>query len=126
MELELEGEVVEVNPGRLRGQRIAKLRSSDGGEVIFDVIEDLLSLDKGDRVRIVIADERPFEGALESYDFCGHGYLVESEEIAGKTILSLWGILFLFNRKLGLKLNKKYYLCIQKSAQDLRRGPPHR
>ncbi|MEB2836590.1 MAG: DNA-directed RNA polymerase subunit G [Desulfurococcales archaeon] len=116
MELELEGEVVEVNPGRLRGQRIAKLRSSDGGEVVFDVIEDLLSLDKGERVKIIITDEKPSEQALKSYDFCGHGYLVESEDITGKTVFSLWGILFLFNRKLGLKLNKKYYLCIQKST----------
>ena len=115
MELELEGEVVEVNPGRLRGQRIAKLRSSDGGELTFDVIEDLLSLDKGEKVRIVIADERPSREALDSYDFCGHGYLVESEETVGKTVFSVWGILFIFNRKLGLKLNRKYYLCIQKT-----------
>lgn len=108
------GVIRDVSEGHLRGQRIAEAQLDNGIILKFDVIRDLMSVSKGDKIGILITDEEPGGEDLENTHFCGHGYLVESENLVGRTILSLWGILFVFNSKLGLIPNKKYYLCIEK------------
>jgi len=101
--------VENVEPGKLKGQKIATARSSSE-KVVFDVIEGLLNLNKGDVIELKITETRPEN--LDPYDFCGHGYLVETME--GKEIFSIWGIIFIFEPPQGLKDNTKYYLCIRK------------
>jgi len=106
-----EGKVKELKPGNIRGQYIATV---DLGKhtLIHDVIEGTLKIKEGDKIRILVSEELPKD--LDEYDFCGHGYLVEAEEKVDKTILSLWGIIFKFEPNIGLKEERKYYLCIKK------------
>jgi len=113
--VELEGIVKDVAEGRLRGQLIAEAHLNNEIVLKFDVIKGVMDVDKEDRIRVLITDEDLGSEDIDNADFCGHGYLVESEDIVGKTILSLWGIIFMFNKKLGLIPNRKYYLCIMKS-----------
>jgi DNA-directed RNA polymerase subunit G len=107
-----EGVVDEVTPGKLRGQNIAKVRLDNGGYLTFDVISNIYKIDVGDRIVIEIHDSKP--NNLDEYEFCGHGFLVDDEDKLGKTLLSIWGILFSFDNKLGLNINKKYYVCIRR------------
>lgn len=113
MEFRSSGLVEDVVEGRLRGQKIAKAKLGDIS-VEFDVISGILTIDIGDKIEIYVSDARPDN--MDSYDFCGHGFLVEEEERVGKTVLSLWGILFVFSKPLGLKPNRKYYLCLSKPS----------
>jgi DNA-directed RNA polymerase subunit G len=106
-----EGIVEELKPGNIRGQYIAKINLKDH-VLVHDVIEGTLELNVGEKVKIYVGEKVPDD--LDSYDFCGHGYLVASEDSLGKTILSLWGIIFKFEPKIGLKEDRKYYLCIKK------------
>jgi TusA-related sulfurtransferase len=114
MKVELRGVIKDVSEGRLRGQQIAKAQLDNGVTLTFDVIKDVMNVSEGDRISILITDEGLENEDIERAQFCGHGYLVESEDTAERTILSLWGILFVFSNKLGLIPNKKYYLCIIK------------
>ncbi|GAB6148399.1 DNA-directed RNA polymerase subunit G [Stetteria hydrogenophila] len=109
--VELEGRVESVEPGRLKGQSIVTVRG-DGFTVRFDAIEGLVSFSVGDELRLVFTESKP--GDLDRYDFCGHGYLVMPEEEAGKTLFSVWGIIFAAEPPLGLRDGVKYYLCIEK------------
>ncbi|MCE4611509.1 MAG: DNA-directed RNA polymerase subunit G [Desulfurococcales archaeon] len=110
MELVLKAIVEKVEPGKLRGQRIARARAGDR-TITFDVIENLFSVEEGDTLEILVSDSRPEN--LDPYDFCAHGYLAASRDNA--ELLSLWGILFLFEPPIGLQDNVKYYLCIKRS-----------
>ena len=101
--------VEKVEPGKLRGQKIAYARAGNR-MITFDVIEGLLALSEGDKIKILVSDERP--ESLDPFDFCGHGYLAAFRD--DSELLSLWGILFLFKPPLGLKDNVKYYLCIKR------------
>jgi len=112
MSLVFEGKVRDVVDGKLRGQKIATVGFSGGGSLRFDAIEGVISVNAGDNIRVEVREGKPDN--LEEYDFCGHGYLVDDESKVGKTILSIWGILFIFSNKLGLIPNKKYYICIRK------------
>jgi len=114
MRLEISGKVVSKEAGKLRGQYIAEAQLEGGTRVKFDVIEDIMKVNEGDEIIFLIQDSKPSNEELEESDFCGHGYLVEDEERAGKTIFSVWGMLFIFNNKLGLKINEKYYICIKR------------
>ena len=109
MELVIKATIESVEPGKLRGQKIAKARA-DGGIITFDVIEELFSVREGDVLEILVTDSRP--KSLDPYDFCAHGYLAASRDDA--ELLSLWGILFLFKPPIGLQDNVKYYLCIKR------------
>lgn len=111
MAVELEGRVESVEPGKLKGQSIVTVKAGDY-TVRFDVIEGLMSIAEGERVTIKFTESKP--GDLDYYHFCGHGYLVSPEEEAGKTIFSIWGIIFIVEPPLGLKDGVKYYLCIRK------------
>lgn len=106
-----EGNVVELKPGNIRGQYIATVNLKDR-VLVHDVIEGTLKLKKGEKIEIYVGEKLP--GNIDEYEFCGHGYLVDSEEKLGKTILSLWGIIFKFEPSIGLREEKKYYLCIKK------------
>ncbi|MGC9071425.1 MAG: DNA-directed RNA polymerase subunit G [Acidilobus sp.] len=106
----LELEVKAVEPSKLEGVRIARAEGN-GEKVIFDMIEDLYVLSEGQRFKLVVSEEKPAD--LDSYEFCGHGYLVTGED-KGYTLISLWGVLFKFEPPLGLKTNQKYYLCIKR------------
>ncbi len=108
----IEGRLSKVEEGKLRGQRIATLEGDDGATVKFDVIEGLVDFVEGEKLALEILDDKP--ESLEEYAFCGHGYIAKPEEEAGKTIFSVWGILFIFDKKLGLQDGKKYYLCIRR------------
>ncbi|MGC9210034.1 MAG: DNA-directed RNA polymerase subunit G [Acidilobus sp.] len=104
-------EVKSIEQSKLEGVKVAT--AEGGGErVTFDVIEDLYVLDQGQKVRLVVSEEKPSD--IDSYDFCGHGYLV-TDEGKGYTLLSLWGILFKFEPPIGLKMNQKYYLCLKRT-----------
>lgn len=105
------GRVVSVRPGRLRGQRIVDV-VLDGVNVSFDAVEGLVDFTEGEVVTLSLTTAIPED--LDDYDFCGHGYLVVPEDEAGKTIFSVWGILFVFSKPLGLRDNTKYYICIRK------------
>lgn len=100
--------IEEVREGNIKGQKIAVGKGEDGSRVAFDVIKDLIKIDKGDRVELVIMEKLE---SIDEYEFCGHGYLLSPEEKHNATILSLWGIIFEFTPPLGLKLEKKYYIC---------------
>jgi len=106
-----EGVVKELRPGNIRGQYIATIDLGDH-TLVHDVIEGTITLTEGEKVRIYVGEKLPKD--LDEYDFCGHGYLLASEEHVGKTLLSLWGIIFKFEPGIGLEENKKYYLCIKK------------
>jgi len=106
------GIVEDVVPGKLRGQEIAKLRLSDNDYVTFDVISNIYKVNINEEIAIEIHDEKPDN--IEEYDFCGHGFLVDDENRIGKTIISIWGIVFVFSKKIGLNINKKYYICLKK------------
>lgn len=107
-------EVKEVQPSKLEGVLIATAEG-EGKVVTFDMIQDLYTLKVGDRVSIVVSEEKPSD--IDSYEFCGHGYLA-ADESKGYTLLSLWGIIFKFTPPLGLKADTKYYLCIKKAASS--------
>ena len=109
MELLIKAIVERVEPGKLRGQKIAKARE-DGRVITFDVIEELFSVKEGDVLEILVTDSRP--ESLDPYDFCAHGYLAAYRD--NEELLSLWGILFLFEPPIGLQDNVKYYLCIKR------------
>lgn len=111
MVVELSGEVEAVQPGRLRGQRIVTV-SAGGYRVRFDSIEGLFSPSEGDRLDIVFSEAKPEN--IDDYHFCGHGYLVSPEAEAGKTIFSVWGIIFIVEPPIGLRDGVKYYLCIRR------------
>lgn len=106
----LQLEVKKVEPSKLEGVRIATAEG-DGERVTFDMIEDLYTLNEGERFSLAISEEKPSD--LNSYEFCGHGYLVVGED-KGFTLLSLWGVLFKFEPPIGLKPNQKYYLCMRR------------
>lgn len=100
--------IEEVRQGNIEGQRIAVGKGEDGSSITFDVIRDLLKVEKGEKIEFIISDKL---GNIDDYEFCGHGYLLSPEEKHNATILSLWGIIFEFSPPLGLELEKKYYLC---------------
>ena len=100
-----------MRPGKLRGQKIAEV-DLGGMSLSFDVVEGLVDFDEGERVELVITPQRP--QSLDDYDFCGHGFLVVPEDEAGKTIFSIWGLIFVFSKPIGLQDDTKYYLCIKK------------
>ncbi len=103
--------VVDVKPSRLKGMLIASAEGS-GYTAAFDLVEGLYTLAKGDAIEVLIDEQKPED--LDSYEFCGHGYLAAPED-KGFTLLSLWGILFKFSPPLGLRQGTKYYLCIRRS-----------
>ncbi|MEN2999654.1 MAG: DNA-directed RNA polymerase subunit G [Acidilobaceae archaeon] len=107
--------VEELRPGNIQGQSIAK-GVAEGRTVVFDVIKGTMEVKKGDRLELHILDKRPKD--LEEYEFCGHGYLVAEEEKFNETIISLWGIIFKFHPPLGLKAEKKYYVCVKHASQE--------
>jgi len=107
--LQFEAVVERLEPGKLKGQKIAIARSRNA-EIVFDVIEGLIDLRSGDNIVIEITPIKPEN--LDPYIFCGHGYLAAKKDDA--ELLSLWGILFLFKPPIGLQDNVKYYLCIKK------------
>jgi DNA-directed RNA polymerase subunit G len=109
VEVVIEAVVEKVEPGKLRSQKIATARSGDR-TVVFDVIEGLLDVMEGEKLRIVVSTRAPAN--LDDYVFCGHGYLAARRD--DRELLSLWGILFLFTPPIGLEDNVKYYLCIAK------------
>ncbi len=111
MAVELDGKVEAVEPGRLKGQNIVTVKAGDY-TVKFDAIEGLMSFVKGERLSITFSETKPEN--LDDYHFCGHGYLVSPESEVGKTIFSIWGIIFVVEPPLGLKDGVKYYLCIRK------------
>jgi DNA-directed RNA polymerase subunit G len=104
-------EVKDVQPSKLVGVKTARAEGN-GVSAQFDLIEGLYALNAGDRIEVLVDENKPED--LESYEFCGHGYLV-TDESKGFTLLSLWGILFKFEPPLGLKLDQKYYICIRRS-----------
>lgn len=99
--------IEDVNPGKLKGQLIAMAKGSSGS-LQFDVIEGLMSVNKGDIIEVTLTTEKPEN--LDPYDFCGHGYLVR--RVDDHEIFSIWGILFVFSPPVGLRDNVKYYLCV--------------
>jgi DNA-directed RNA polymerase subunit G len=107
----LEGVIEKVEEGALKGQLLATMKAGDV-QVTFDVIRDIMGFREGDKIRIVISDERPEN--LDRFEFCGHGYLVDEEDKSRVTLFSIWGIIFKFAPPIGLKPEKKYYLCIEK------------
>lgn len=109
--ISLDLEVRRVEPSKLEGVKIATAEG-DGRKVTFDMIEGLYVLNEGERFTMVISEEKPSD--LDSYEFCGHGYLVVGED-KGFTLLSLWGVLFKFEPPLGLRTNQKYYLCMRRA-----------
>ncbi|BAN90733.1 DNA-directed RNA polymerase subunit G [Aeropyrum camini] len=116
MAAKLDLKIEEIEPGRLQGQLIATAKSRKA-TVKFDVIEDLIPLSKGDRIVIEVREEKP--SSLDKYVFCGHGYKVPSEK-DGVDILSVWGIIFVFEPPIDLQAEKKYYICIYKREQKRR------
>ncbi len=106
-----------VERGEIKGQKIAHGKGR-GIKVKFDVLEDLFSINEGEKILLEIRDSPPSN--LKDYLFCGHGYVVrepkkEAFEEYNFTILSVWGILFRFEPKINeLETNKKYYICIKK------------
>jgi DNA-directed RNA polymerase subunit G len=104
-------DVKDLQPSKLEGVKIARAEG-DGKTVVFDVIENLYTVNVGDRLELIIDEAKPSD--LDSFDFCGHGYLVVDEG-AGYSLLSLWGILYKFTPPLGLKPETKYYLCVRKA-----------
>ncbi|BAA81025.2 hypothetical protein APE_2015.1 [Aeropyrum pernix K1] len=110
MAKKLDLKIESMEPGKLQGQLIATAKSKKA-TVMFDVIKDLVPLSEGDRIVIEVLEEKP--KSLDKYVFCGHGYKVPSEK-SGVDILSVWGILFVFEPQIELELDKKYYVCISK------------
>ena len=109
MEKRFNVKIVGFRPGEIKGQRIAE-GEYPGGRLVFDVIQDLVTLSEGDEVEIAIFDSEP--GSMDEYSFCGRGYVVPSS--GDKTIFSIWGILFRFEPGIGLERDKEYILCIKK------------
>ncbi|MEB3861095.1 MAG: DNA-directed RNA polymerase subunit G [Desulfurococcales archaeon] len=109
MERRITARIVNVEPGAIKGQRIVEA-SHEGGTLRFDLIGDLLDVGEGDVVEILVTDSKP--GDLDSYQFCGRGYLVPGD--GGREILSVWGILFRFEPGIGLEEEREYFLCIKK------------
>ena len=105
--------VAQVSPGEIRGQKIVEATGRKQS-VKFDLIEGLLEEEfrEGEKIVLEIYEDNP-PSKLDSYEFCGHGY-VASDPDDDFTILSIWGILFRFEPKLNLKINKKYYVCISR------------
>lgn len=103
-------EVKDVQPSKLEGVKIAKAEGQNE-TVTFDVIESIYTVSSGDKIEMVIDEDKPND--LDSFEFCGHGYLA-ADESKGFTLLSLWGILFKFAPPLGLKADTKYYLCMRR------------
>ncbi|MEM1685140.1 MAG: DNA-directed RNA polymerase subunit G [Acidilobaceae archaeon] len=103
--------VENLKPGNIEGQKIAYCRIGEEGELVFDVLRDLISINPSDEIEVVISENKPEN--IDQYEFCGHGYLVTPESKFNKTILSLWGIIFKFKPPLKLQLDKKYYLCLK-------------
>lgn len=101
--------VEDVREGRLKGQLIAEATYGDG-KVVFDLVSDLVDVKPGEELILEIRDTQPDN--LDSYKFCGHGFLAASESQNRKTLLSVWGLLFMFEPSIGLEENKKYYVCI--------------
>ncbi len=106
---EFKVKIEEVREGRLKGQLIAEAVYEDG-RIVFDIVSDLMTLKPGDQLTIEVRESQP--ESLEDYSFCGHGFLVDPESKTGKTILSIWGLIFMFDPPIGLAENKKYYVCI--------------
>lgn len=105
--------VERVEPGKIRGQRIAYATSDDNRSVVFDVIGDLVKVTPNDVLEVIVSEAKPEN--IDEYEFCGHGYLVTQESKFDETILSLWGIIFKFKPPIGLELDRKYYLCMRHS-----------
>lgn len=110
MQVKLKVKVENVEPGKIQGQMIARA-TSKSNTVTFDVIEGLMSISEGDRLTVEVRDTPP--KSLDSYEFCGHGYKVPRKGGEGE-IISLWGILFVFEPEIGLEEGKKYYVCLSK------------
>ncbi len=111
MAVELKGKVEAVEPGKLKGQSLVTVKAGEY-TIKFDAIEGLMSFVEGESVSIAFSESKPEN--LDDYYFCGHGYLVSPDSEAGKTIFSIWGIIFIVEPPLGLKDGVKYYLCIRK------------
>lgn len=109
----LEGVIEKIEEGALKGQLLATLKAGKV-RVTFDLISDVMRFSKGDKLRIHITEEKPAD--LDRFDFCGHGYLVTEESKSGMTLFSIWGILFKFTPPIGLKADRKYYLCIERTG----------
>ncbi|MCE4621657.1 MAG: DNA-directed RNA polymerase subunit G [Desulfurococcales archaeon] len=111
-EVKLEGVVEGIEPGRIKGQKIVTVKLANGGTLVHDAVREVIDLSEGDKVSIVLSEERPAN--LDEYMFCGNGYLVAPESEKGKTIFSVWGLIFIFEPPLGLETDKKYYICIKR------------
>jgi len=110
--MKLVGEVVEIKEGNIKGQKIVEVNLGEGRRLVYDLIGDLMDVSTGDNLLVEILESKPEN--LDSYDFCGHGYLVTSEDEVNASLISLWGIIFKFTPPLGLELDKKYYVCLRK------------
>jgi len=108
--------ITSVEPGNIKGQMIAEGKAR-GYKVKFDVITSLYSVKEGEKYVIELRSSPP--RSLDSYVFCGHGYVVqdilqELREPLNVTIFSVWGIVFRFEPRIEeLEPEKKYYICIR-------------
>lgn len=100
-----------VEPGKLRGQRIVRAKSRRV-RVEFDLIEDLVNVESGDKIVIEFHREKP--RSMDKYIFCGQGYMASKPEDEF-TIFSIWGLIFRFEPNIGLEPEVKYYLCIRRA-----------
>lgn len=98
-----------VEPGKLRGQRIVRAKSRRV-KVEFDLIEDLLKINEGDKIVIEFHKSKP--SSMDKYLFCGQGYMASKPEDS-YTIFSIWGLIFRFEPSIGLEPETKYYLCVK-------------
>ncbi len=99
-----------IEPGKLRGQRIAKA-GSRRAHVEFDLIGDTIRVSEGDKIVFEFYTSKP--SSLDKFIFCGQGYVTSKPE-EDFTMFSVWGILFKFKPSLGLEPETKYYLCIRR------------
>jgi len=107
----IEVTIERVEDSKLKDARIVKA-SSNEYTLYFDLIADLMDIKEGERVEVYIGKSKPKD--IDSYEFCGHGYLIKPENEVDETLLSLWGIIFQFRPPIGLEYGEKYYLCMKK------------